>query len=143
MKGILTIALFTFIFCSVKAQQINQQPGQALWQNAILRADGFTEVDGVEAYCQKTICNGESYILIRFVNKNDQQVALEWVDAIYVNGNWYYSNLPLPKKIYVPAGSTVSGDCQGEIKLKAAVSSILEQPLEFNYFTVSGLKVTK
>ena len=75
---------------------------QPIWKNAILRSDGQTVLNKVEAYCSKTICDGEEFILIKFVNKNNFKVSVEWVDAIFVKGVWYYSKNPNPKKLYLP-----------------------------------------
>ena len=111
------------------------------WQNAILRADGLTQVNGVEAYCMKTTCGNEDYILVKFVNKNNYSVHVEWNDAIYVKGTWFYSKMSRPKVFVLNANQEVVGDCQGEFKLKVAVSSIIDNPSDLEHYTVSGLNV--
>jgi hypothetical protein len=113
------------------------------WQNAILRADGRTIVDDVEAYCMKTTCNGEDFITIKFKNNNNYQVAVEWVDAIYLNNVWNYPQSQTPKKVYVPANSDFAGSCGGEIKLKLQINSIVAVPDGSGHYTVSGLTVSQ
>jgi hypothetical protein len=127
----LTIAAFTF-----KAQQ------SGTWQNAILRADGLNQIDGVEAYCMKTTCNDEDFVLIKFVNKNSYKVRVEWKDAIFVNGTWYYSNNPNKVLVLAPNNETI-GQCEGTDKLKVNISSIIENPKNFGHYTVSGLAINK
>ena len=46
------------------------------WQSAILRADGFMDVEGVEAYSYRTICGNEDIVLVKFVNKNDFMIII-------------------------------------------------------------------
>jgi hypothetical protein len=111
------------------------------WQNAVLRADGVTEMNGVEAYCMKTTCANEDYILVKFVNKNNYNVRIEWNDAVYVKGTWFYSKNSKPKVLVLNANQEVSGDCQGDFRLKVAVSSIIDNPSDLEHYTVSGLNV--
>lgn len=108
-------------------------------QNAILRSDGRTILDGVEAYYAKAICNDEKCILIKFINKNEYTVKVKWVDAIFVNGNWYYATNE--KSVLLNPGETL-GDCN-DFKMKVKIGSIIEDPLKFEHYTVSGLTVIK
>lgn len=135
-KFILTLFLFGSIAFA------NAQAG-IIWKNAILRSDGQTSLNGVEAFCAKTVCQGEEYVLIKFKNNTNAKVSVEWVDAIFVNQVWYYSANPNPKKFYIDANSTVEGTCGGEIKLQLKINSILQDPLTFEHFTVSGLAINK
>lgn len=139
MKKFIFLALAFFCLQNLNAQQTQNQN----WQNAVLRADGRTEVNNVEAWCQKVTCDGEEYVLIKFINKNDYRVGVEWIDAIWINGTWFYAPEPNNKKVlYLEAKSTVSGDCTGEPKLKVRISNIINNPADFQHYTVSGL-ITK
>ncbi|MBK9284240.1 MAG: hypothetical protein IPM51_07940 [Sphingobacteriaceae bacterium] len=147
-----TFRLFwlSFIFClaidptNFIIGQNNQLPSNLVignWQNAILRADGLTEIDGVEAFCQLTVCNQQEFIIIKFINKNNYAVNVEWKDAVFHNGNWYYASNPNNKTLNIPANSTAEGSCQGALNLKLSKNSIQDVPQTFEYFTVSGLKI--
>ncbi|MBK9282941.1 MAG: hypothetical protein IPM51_01325 [Sphingobacteriaceae bacterium] len=109
------------------------------WQSAVLRADGATSVEGVESYCMKVTCNNEEFIVIKFKNTNNYKVAVEWTDAIYYNGNWNPSTGT--KKIYVDANSESIGDCNGNIKLKLGVNSIISFPAGLGHYSTMGLTV--
>jgi hypothetical protein len=140
MKKITLIIALTISALTFKAQQPSIA-GQT-WQNAILRADALTEIDGVESYCLHTTCNNEDVVLIKFINKNNYKVRVEWVDAIKVDGQWVYPKNQTPKVLYLDPNNTVVGDCNGLDKLKVKVSSIINNPKDFKHYTVSGL-VTK
>jgi len=133
MKKIILILFFSVSFLS-KAQN---------WQNAILRADGVTAINGVEAYCMNTSCDNEDFVLIKFINTNNYKVRLEWVDAIFVNGVWYYPQNKNPKVFYLEANSETVGQCNGEAKLKVKVGSIIDNPKNFGHYTVSGLVINQ
>ena len=145
MKKITIILALAFSAVFYKAQQMNALPANANitnWQDAILRADGLTEVDGVEAYSMKTTCGTEEVVFIKFVNKNNYKVRVEWVDAIKTAGGWIYAKTKSPKSLYIEPGNTIIGQCNGLDKLKVNISSILDNPQDFGHFAVSGL-VTK
>lgn len=126
-----------------QAKKIHTDGNGKIWQNAVLRADGFTELNGVEAFCDKTICDGEEYVFIKFINNNDYKVRVEWKDAVWVNGVWYYSKNENNKVFYLDPKSTTTGQCDGEQKLKVKISSIIDDPQSFQHFTVSGLAINK
>jgi hypothetical protein len=129
--------IFTiFVFASFLSKAQN-------WQNAVLRADGVTAINGVEAYCMQTICNNEEVVLVKFINKNNYKVRLEWVDAIFVNGVWYYPQNKNPKVFYVEANSETAGECAGQEKLKVKIGSIIDNPKNFGHYTVSGLVINQ
>lgn len=140
MKKITLILALTVAALSFKAQQAAALPNT--WQNAILRADALSEIDGVEVFCMRTTCNNEDVVLIKFINKNSYKVRVEWVDAIFVNGNWIYAKDKTPKILYLEPNNNVVGQCDGLDKLKVKVTSIIDNPKDFNHYTVSGL-VTK
>jgi hypothetical protein len=143
MKRLLISCLFLALFCSMNAQ-IPTNLTNGVWQNALVRADGKTSLNGVEAYCTKSTCGTDDYVLVKFVNTNAYQVAVEWIDGIYVDGNWIYSQNPTPKKIYVPASTNAEGVCNGgEIKLKVMISSLTNSSDPNKHFSVTGLTVTQ
>ncbi len=140
----LTISAFTF-----KAQ-INVVAGGPVaaavanpWQDAVLRADGLTEVEGVEAYSMRTTCGNQDVVLIKFVNKNNYKVRVEWKDAIKTPSGWVYSNVQTPKSLYLEPGNTVVGQCNGLDKLKVGVNTVINNPQDFGPFSVSGLATFK
>jgi hypothetical protein len=128
----LAVASFTF-----KAQQAGT------WQNAILRSDGRVQMDGVQAFCQKTTCNGEDVVLVKFVNNNNYKVRITWVDAIWVKGVWYYPKNNAEKVMVLDANSNTVGQCGGEEKLSVKITGIIENPADFGHYTVSGLAINK
>lgn len=138
---------FLFVLAtSFSRSQNNQSPTNLVsgqWQSAMLRSDGKVVLNGVEAYCTKATCNGTEYIFIKFVNTNNYQVKLEWVDGIYLNGVWNYSQNPNPKEFVIAAGATAEGSCNGDIKLKVTVNSLVNDPSPNKHFSVTGLKVTQ
>lgn len=107
--------------------------------NAIIRSDGRTIIDGIEAHYARTICNDEKCILIQFKNNNNYIVKVEWTDAIFVNGNWFYAKDR--KSVMLQPGIT-TGDCN-DFKMKLKITSIIEDPSKFEHYTVSGLTVRK
>lgn len=142
-KLALVLSLLVFsLYAKAQDKKTHTDPSGKVWQNAVLRADGVTELDGVEAFCDKTTCNGEDVVFIKFINNNDYKVRIEWQDAIRVNGVWYYSKTT-SKIFYLDAKSTTTGQCDGEPKLKVNVASIIDNPKKFQYFTLSGLAINK
>ncbi len=113
------------------------------WQSAILRADGLMEVEGVEAYSIRTNCGSEDVVLVKFVNKNNYKVRVEWVDAIKTESGWIYSKSQTAKSLYLEPGATLVGECKGLEKLKVNINSILSDPQSFGHYSVSGLTTTK
>ena len=136
MKKILII--LSFITCVTRAQVIN-----TVWNQAILRADGKTEINGVEAYSMKTICGNDEFVLIKFINKNNYKVSVEWKDAIKIFGDWVYSKDQTPKTLNIDANANIEGQCNGIVTLKVKIKSIIDNPIDFGYYTVSGLTTTK
>lgn len=137
MKHLFITLLFLFSCSFLKSQNNNN------WQNAILRADGLTQLEGVEAFCQRVNCEGQEHILVKFVNNNSQKVRIEWIDGVYMNGAWFYSANPNAKVLYLEPNSTLIGSCAESGKLKIAVSSIQNNPQDFQHYCVSGLTVIK
>ena len=143
-KSAYIFLLIVLAFTSKSQNKINSLNLTALnWQNAILRADGQTAIDGVEAYCSKAICGNEEFVFIKFVNKNEYKLVVQWVDAIFVNGTWFYSKNQNPVKIQLDANNDTAGECEGSEKLKVKISSIINNPKDFQHYTVSGLQITK
>lgn len=145
MKKAFLSIIFVVSFVIAKSQapvNINNNQVQN-WQNAILRADGLTEIEGVEALCLKTKCNNEDVVLVKLINKNNFRVGVEWVDAIFVNGVWYYPKNSPKKKLFIEANSTIEADCNGTEKLKVSIAGILNDPKDFQHYTVSGLQIVK
>ena len=116
---------------------------QETWKTAILRADAVTEINGVEAFCMRTTCGTEDFVLIKFVNKNNYKVRVEWKDAIYVNGEWFYSKNQSPKKLDLDPNNNIAGQCEGSEILKVKIISIIDNPKDFGHYTVSGLVTIK
>src|SRR6266498_1174437 len=105
MRRLTYILAFTIAALTFKAQQA------VTWKNAILRSDGQSQLEGVQSFCQKTTCNGEDVVLIKFVNNNNYKVRVEWTDAIWVKGVWYYAKNAAKKVLVLDANSTTVGQC--------------------------------
>lgn len=138
-KLLLSLAFFGAMLASKAQAPSNIVAGS--WQNAAIRADGQTMVNGVEPSCMKMTCNNEEYIVIKFKNTNNYQVAVEWTDAIYYNGVW--SQGSNTKKVYVPANSESTGSCSGEIKLRVNINSIVNLPSGSGHYSTMGLTVSQ
>ena len=137
MKKLTHIIILLLATMAMRGQQA------VTWQNAILRADGQNQLEGVQSFCQKTICNGEEVVLVKFVNNNNYKVRVEWIDAIWVKGVWYYPQNATKKVLVLDANSNTAGTCGGEEKLKVRITNIISNPQDFGHYTVSGLAINK
>jgi len=145
MKKSAFIILLTVVSLTTWAQNkiASINTSAQTWQNAILRADGKIEIDGVEAYCAKATCGNEEFVFVKFINKNEYKVVVQWVNAIFVDGVWYYSKNQNPAKMQLEPKNDTAGQCEGSEKLKIKISSIIDNPKDFQHYTVSGLEIIK
>lgn len=138
-KLILSLAFFGAMLVSKAQAPSNIVAGS--WQNAAIRADGQTSVNGVEPSCMKVTCNNEEFIVVKFKNTNNYIVAVEWKDGIYYNGVW--NSGTLTKKLYINPNSEAIGDCNGDIKLKVNINSIVNLPAGSGHYATMGLTVSQ
>ena len=132
------ILFATFILASLSLTSYSQN-----WSNANLRADGQYILDGVEALYEKTTCGNDEFILIKFINKNNTKVTVEWIDAIFENGNWTYEKNNTLKSLVIQPNQEVEGKCGEQSDLRIKINSIIISPEKFEHYMVSGLKVIK
>jgi hypothetical protein len=133
MKKIVFTA-FIMVLCSLSGYSQS-------WSDALIRADGKKNLDGVEALYSKTTCNGEDVLLIKFINHNNYDVKLMWINAAYSKGEWIYAIEQ--SKFEITSDTEISGSCDSNNMLFVKIKSILSNPQDFEHFSVSGLSVTK
>lgn len=110
------------------------------WQEATIRADGQTVINGLEAQYQIVSCQLEDYVLIRFVNHNNFPVTASWTNAVYIKGSWNYASNS--SSLTIQASQNTEGICQTENALLVPLKqfNLNDKP---EHFSVSGLTVTK
>ena len=115
------------------------------WEPVFLTVSGGNYLDGVEVYFKTDICNTESVVFIKFINKNDYAVKLSWFDAVFTNENkWIHKDAPSElQTILLAAKSEKAGDCASSnpqliIKLK----DFVDQVDHFKRFSTSKLTIS-
>jgi hypothetical protein len=105
----LTLLLVSVFYTGLSAQ-VN-------WEPVILDVAGHTVVKKVAVFFQKTVCQNEDYIVIKFVNDNDYPVTVKWYDAVQLNSDysWVKKYDSTPKKVLeIPAKSEIKGVCSSQ-----------------------------
>lgn len=112
-------------------------PAQNSWEPVKLDVAGHNIVNNVEASFQKTTCNNEEVIIVKFVNRNNYPVTIKWYDAILTQaGSWVKKDDSTAKKVLAIAGGReVKGGCSPDsesvcvIKLSDYLSKLTEYKL--------------
>lgn len=101
------LVLFLFLCPLVNAQNKNG------WEPMYLQVSGSNNMDGVEASFQASSCNNENVVYLKFVNKNDYAVKLEWFDAVFTQElKWVNKEGEANKRTLVlPAKGQMTGSC--------------------------------
>lgn len=119
--------LLASVFYTVLSAQVN-------WEPVKLDVAGHTVVKKVAVSFQKTFCNNEEYLVIKFVNNNDFPVTVKWYDAVQLtNDSWVKKDDSTAKKVLeIPAKSEIIGDCMIQdnkdcvVKLKSFIENATE-----------------
>jgi hypothetical protein len=139
------ILFFTFFFLSLFLAVAQNNDA---WAPVKLDVAGHNIVNGVEVSFQKSMCNGEEVIFVKFNNSNKFPVTIKWYDAILTQANgWVKKDGSTPKKtLNIDAGKEIKGDCVQEnleclIKLKDYIDRLSDYQLYATYrFEVSEIK---
>lgn len=149
MKYYACIPLLLLAF-SVSAQEnVEQLPGNnsAGWQKAMVNAAGGNYINGVDVFYKGISCNSKEQIILKFVNKNSEDVLIEWADGVYTQDKQWIHNERNDKvrEIKLKANEEVEGSCEdGSIQsLRFEVGQYVSDP-EMNFkFAPSFIDVTK
>lgn len=75
--------LIVFVYSFFSSQTIYANTNDPNWQTIFLTPGGANTIDGVEAYFQLGECNGEDVVYVKFINRNDYYVKVEWFDGVF------------------------------------------------------------
>jgi hypothetical protein len=110
MKNQYRILVLAFLFFGgfLKAQTPDN------WQSmGVNLHDGTNRFNGVEGFCQLTVCNGLETVLIKFVNLNTYTVKVGWKDQILTKDEQRLSGNDPQDSVTIAPGGQVVGDCSG------------------------------
>lgn len=102
-------------------------------------------MDGVEASFQINTCNGEDVIYIKFINRNENTVKLEWFDAVFSQElKWINKDQTSNKKsLILPAVKEVKGECSSKLypELVVKIRDFVADKKDVKRYSTSQLKV--
>lgn len=112
MKRKLQLLFLLLVLIIFSKLQVNAQTNSE-WQPVGQTADGSGRIDGVETFFQINECNGKNVIYIRFINRNNYSIKLEWFDAVLTQElNWIFKDKLADKKsLIINANSDLAGEC--------------------------------
>ena len=129
------IISFTALVFSSKAQNSS-------WREGLGRADGFTEIKGIQIQFTESACEKKSVVFIKIINNNDYAVELTWEDAILDSDNTWLKNKNLSvKSIAVNANETIQGSCEGKLQQLIANPDEFSDKNNFKYFRAAQLNI--
>lgn len=141
MKNLL-ITLILFIFISNIS--LNAQ-SDYIWEPIGLTLTGSNNIyHGVEAYYRLTECNGEYFIILKFINTNEQKVMLEWKDAIFTNNQEWITNNDIGRKsLTINPNSAIFCNCSQPIEeLFVKVKDFISNVEDFRKYRTVSFKIT-
>lgn len=138
----INIKFLTLLLVSVFYSGLSAQDN---WEPVKLDVAGHTVVKKVAVSFQKTRCQNEEYIVIKFVNNNDFPVTVKWYDAVQLTSDsWIKKDDTTPKKVLeIPGKSEIKGDCMSQdhqdcvIKLK----DFIENPLLYKSYAMYRFEI--
>lgn len=108
---------------------------------------GHNIVNNVEASFQKTTCNNEEVIFVKFTNRNNYPVVIKWYDAILTqSGSWVKKDDSTAKKVLeIGAGREVKGVCSpdGESLCAIKLSDYLSKLPEYKLYAIYRFEVAE
>jgi len=143
MKKIIITSLLLVICLSVNSRIFAQNSSK--WEPVFLTVSGGNYLDGVEAYFKTDICNTESVVFIKFINKNDYAVKLSWFDAVFTNENkWIHKDgLAELRTISLGPKSEKAGDCASSFpQLTIKLKDFIDQVEHFKRFSTSNFTIS-
>jgi hypothetical protein len=115
------------------------------WEPIGLTLTGNNIQQGVEAFYNIAECNGEYFVVIKFINHNDENVLLKWEDEVFTKNREWVQNIHenTQKSITLQSGSTILGDCTNQndvlvIKIKDFVAEFSD----FYKYRTNSLQIT-
>ncbi|MFY9307598.1 MAG: hypothetical protein WAQ28_00975 [Bacteroidia bacterium] len=120
---------------------------QNSWEPVKMDVAGHNIVNNVEASFQKTTCNNEEVIFVKFTNRNNYPVVIKWYDAILTqSGSWVKKDDSTAKKVLeIGAGREVKGVCSpdGESLCAIKLSDYLSKLPEYKLYAIYRFEVAE
>lgn len=145
-------ALFSLLLVafSVSGQEVARQVvtnNTSGWQHAMVNAAGGNYVNGVDVFYKRTFCNSNEQIILKFVNKNSEDVLIEWADGVYTQDKQWVLNERNDKgrEIKLKANEEIEGSCESKSveSLRIEVAQYVSDPEMKFKFAPSYIEVTK
>lgn len=141
MKNYLLLFLLLFLINNsfVKAQT------NYTWEPIGLTVSGNNTYQGVESYYRVAECDGEYYLILKFINHNNTRVLLEWEDGIFSQSHEWMSNSTNNniKTITIMPESEISCDCNQPIdELFVNIREFVPNFEDFLKYRAISLKIT-
>lgn len=135
----LILSFFALSFTALYAQEQNS------WEPLYLLVTGHNIKDGVEGSFQVSKCAGEDVVFIKFNNRNEYPVKLEWFDAVFTQElKWIHKTGENNKKtVLLSAKTEIAGKCgsENEAILVVKMKDFIPDSNNFKRFQTSQLSV--
>ena len=107
MKKIIFFLFYFFFFA--------EGFSQTSWMPIGLDVVGHNTMNGVDAFYQQGICNGEDVVFVKLSNHNSYAVTVEWYPSVFTQDHQWIKKEKLTDKISVAVAPNVEleGDCSG------------------------------
>lgn len=133
----LTLLLVSVFYTGLMAQDS--------WEPVKLDVAGHTVVKKVAVSFQKTLCQNEEFIVVKFVNNNDFPVTVKWYDAVQLTSDsWIKKDDTTPKKVLeIPAKSEIKGDCMSKDNQDCVINlkNFIENPLLYKSYAMYRFEI--
>jgi hypothetical protein len=138
------VSIFLSIFClSLSYSAFSQNAVK--WEPVYLTVSGGNILDGVEAYFRADVCNSESVIFIKFINRNNYSVKLSWFDAVFTTeAKWINKNSAGElKTVTLTSNTELAGDCSSaNPNLTVKLKDFINQTETFKRYAASNLVIS-
>lgn len=116
------------------------------WQPIYLMVTGANVMDGVEASFKLGSCNNQDVVFVKFVNRNEYPVKLEWSDAIFnTELKWVYrTDINARKSFSLKAKEQAEGECinNKQADLIISVKDFVSSKENVKRYSASKLLIT-
>jgi hypothetical protein len=104
--------ILSLLFLVINSNLINAQSDYN-WEPIGLTLTGNNNYQGVEAFYRVAECDGEYYLILKFINENENKVIIEWEDGIFTQDKVWVSNSVDNKinSIIIEPESEITCDC--------------------------------
>lgn len=137
-----TILLFLLLLLA--SHQVIQAQSDYNWEPIGLTVSGDNIQQGIQAFYRIAEYNEEKFIVIKFINYNNNDVTLEWQDGVFTHDlEWVNnSNDDSFSSISIQAKEKVSGDCSNlDDMLVIRISDFVTDFSAFNKYRTLSLVV--